>query len=398
MKQLFTLGCTLVISAGAFAQYPRTVLLELSESTWTATNSTAICTKEAAKSIYGTDLAVISYHWDDIQNGGDPMFKQFANEWSQTYFISQWGRGAIDRVAYDGIKLTSLDPFAWNDTIAARINRTTEALVTIPELLYDAAEDEIFVRLQLDFGIGNIANREMRFFLYLVQDGVVATQVVDTAELGTCTLFSDTTDTAFNYYHNDVAILNPSSYQGTDNIIPLQVLEDSKYSAIYTFDKPAGINLSDLRVVGFAALYSNADVTKNQVLNAAQKVSFTNYDKSDVNDPNHPDNADNPNSRFNPNNWPTSVNEIPNFDYEISVSPNPANDIVIAKFQVPNNQTVEATLVDMQGRKVSVAYNQTLAKGEQRAAFNTENIPAGYYIIQIEGQNFVSRSSVVVSH
>lgn len=138
MKQFYTTVLTLCIAGVGFSQSTRTVLLEVSESTWTENNSNIICAKEKAKSTYSDDeLAVISYHWDDLQNGGDPLFQTFADQWAQTFNVSVWGRGAIDRVSYNGTTMTSLAEDLWIDTIAARINRPTDGLVTLPEVLYD---------------------------------------------------------------------------------------------------------------------------------------------------------------------------------------------------------------------------------------------------------------------
>ena len=272
-------------------------------------------------------LVVISYHTDDIINGGDPMFQNFCDEWAQTYFVTSYDRGIIDRFSYNGTTLTSLNGAVWEDSIQARINRTTDGTVTIPELLYDESEDEIFVRVQLEItdSTFSVVNRELRFFLYVVRDAVAHPQVVDPGNLGSCLLFPGplrlplilTESDAYtepDFQHNDVAILNPSGYDGTDDIISQQTKIGNIFHSTYTFKKPNGVSLDDLRVVGFAANYSNADVTMNELINAAGNDDFITYEKSDVTDPNHPDNPDNPNSQFNPDNWPTAVEEIESFD------------------------------------------------------------------------------------
>lgn len=396
MKRSFTLSLFLATSLFGISQSPRTVLLEVSESTWTPNTSTIVCSKEDVKSLFGSDIAVISYHWDDVQNGGDPMFKTFAEQWALTFGVTQWGRGAIDRVSYNGTTITSLDPSVWSDTIAARLNRTTIGEVTLPEVLYDQSLDEIFVRVQMKFSESFIDNKEMRFFCYLVEDGVVADQLVDTFALGNCTLYSDTLDTTFNFSHQDVARLNPSTYEGTDGILPVQASVGNQYNSLYTFDKPAGSNLGGLRVVAFVAEFDDADITKNQVINAAHKATFTNYDKSNPNDPNHPDNQNNPNSRFHPNNWPTAVKEQPAIDISAKVYPNPVKELGIIEFTVPSTQNVAVSLMDIHGRKVLDIYRQTLAAGHQKAAFTTRNLKPGMYIARIQGEGFVQQVNVLV--
>lgn len=397
MKQLFTLVTT-VLTLSAFAQSPRTVLLELSESTWTYSNSTAICAKEDVKSTFGPGVAVVSHHWDDIQNGGDPMYQNFSSQWSQTFFVTQWGRGSVDRISYNGTTMTSLDTDLWSDTIAARLNRTTDGLVTIPELLYDANSNEIFIRVQFDVSKTSIEARELRFFCFLVEDDVIADQFVDTLALGSCTLFNDTMDTAVDFSHNDVAIANPSSYEGTDNLIPLTVDAGNRFHSVYTLAKPSGTDLANLRVVAFVGNYSNADITLNAVINAAKNSTFTDYDKDDVTDPNHPDNPDNPKSRFNPDNWPTGVQEYHPSELDVKVQPNPVADLALVTFNVPGTQQVSVSLYDLHGRKVKDIYSQTLAAGKQQAAFTAHALPQGMYVVRISGETFVAQENVIITH
>ena len=410
MKQLYIIGAALCISFGIQAQSTRTVLLEVSESAWTENNSSIICAKEDVKSQFGDDeLAVISYHWDDLQNGGDPMYKNFSNEWAQTFNVSVWGRGAIDRTSYNGLTMTSLAEDVWADTVSARINRTTDGLVTLPEVLYDPDEDEIFVRVNIEFtdSVLGIVNREMRFFCYLVQDGVVADQVVDVANLGTCTLFPppyglDTVNsvqviTKQNYVHNDVAVSNPSGVGGTDNVISQQVEIGNKFSKNYTFSKPSGISMSSLRVVAFVANYDNGDIEKNEVINAAQTETFVEYDSSDETDPNHPNNIDNPNSQLHPDNWPTAVREIKSFDPEISISPNPTSDLGIIEFNVPQRERIAVSIYDMSGKLVLPVYNQMLAPGGHKAAFSGRNLENGVYVVRVSSASFVGHKTLVIA-
>ena len=412
MKQLYTLAILFLGIATVQSQSTRTVLLETTESNWVASNAENICNKENVKSKFSDDeLGVISFHTDDIINGGDPMFKTFADEWAQTFFVTSLDRGAIDRYSYNGTTMTSLGGQVWEDSIQARINRTTDGLVTIPELLYDESEEEIFVRVQLDItdSTFSIVNRELRFFLYLVQDGIVHPQVFDLAtNFGSCSLFSGAFDTIdingneayqkSNFQHNDVAILNPSNYDGTDNIISQQPKVGNKFHSTYSFKKPSGASLGSLRVVAFVANYSNADVTLNEVMNAAQSNDFVTYEKTDVTDPNHPDNPDNPNSQFNSANWPTSIQEIEGFDSEMKVSPNPLSDLGVISYNVPKANEISVAIYDLSGRMVLEVYTQRLSAGPQKAAFNVRAMPNGVYFARVSSNDFISQQTIVVAH
>jgi hypothetical protein len=412
MKHIYTIGILLMGMVTSYAQSTRTVLLETVESTWVASNAENICNKESVKSQFSDDeLAVISFHTDDLINGGDPMFKTFADEWAQTYFVTSFDRGAIDRYSYNGTTMTSLSGAVWQDSIQARINRSTDGLVTIPELLYDESEEEIFVRVQLDItdSTFSVVNRELRFFVYLVQDAVQHPQVYDPAtNLGSCLLFPgpiDTIDLNGNeayaqndFQHNDVAILNPSGYDGTDNIISQQTIVGNRFHSTYSFSKPSGTALGNLRVVAFVANYSNADVTLNELMNASQSNDFITYEKTDVTDPNHPDNPDNPNSQQNPDNWATSVEEIEGFDSKMKVSPNPVSNLAIVSYQAPTRNLVTVGVYDMNGVLVNTVYSQQLSAGPQKAAFNVRDMANGVYFVRVSSDDFISQQSIIVAH
>ena len=397
MKNLYILSACILAVCSGLAQSPRTVLLEVRETTQLPAVAEGICMKEEVKSLYGNSLAVISMHDDDVFNGGDPMYREFAGNWATFFAPALYPSGLVDRVSYNGTDL-NLGLSLWVDSIASRINQTSDGLVTLPEVLYDDNTNEIFVRIQINFSQGSIENRDLRFFLYLVQDGVVANQLVDTTGgMAPCTLFSDTTDTAYNFIHNDVAIANPSGFDGVDNIIPLQTNVDGQYTTEFSFDLPAGVSIDDVRVVGFVAEYTPSEVGNNKVVNAAKSDDFTLYDSTDPNDPNHPENKNNPNSRFFRDNWPLGIGDPASDAVRASVYPNPVIDLGIVEFHLPSKQKVRVGIYDVTGKEVVVLYEQMLAEGRQVAAFNALTLDQGTYFVRVEGDAFLQQVPVVIA-
>lgn len=395
MKQFFTLSI-LLISVTLFAQSPRTVLLEMSESVWTPASVEAICAKEDVRSTYGDDVAVIAFHPDNIQNGGDPMYNTISSQWADIFGVNQFGRASIDRVAYDGTSLTSLGISNWSDTIGARINRPSVGLVTLPELLFDPNTDEVYVRVQINFTKDVIELKDFRFFCYLVEDGKEEIQLVDTNLLTGCSLFNDTLDTAYAFAHNDVVKRNPSTYEGTDDIIPNEVLEGEQYTKAYTMSIPNGVSVDDVRIVAFVADYNAGDITSNEVINSINGDDFTEYDSGDPTDPNHPDNPNNPNSLMNPDNWPTAVKEVSTAQFEIAISPMPISDLGIVSFELPARQKVEVSLYSIDGVKVRSIYHQELAAGVQKAAISRGELAAGIYVLNVKGESVNASQRIVI--
>ncbi|MBT4930237.1 MAG: Omp28-related outer membrane protein [Flavobacteriales bacterium] len=368
----------------------------MSESVWTPASVEAICAKEDLRSTYGNDIAIIGYHPDNIQNGGDPMYNTISSQWADIFGVNQFGRASIDRVSYNGTSITALGISNWSDTIAARINRPAVGEVTLPELLVDPNTDEIYARVHMNFTKDVIELKDFRIFCYLVEDGKVEIQLVDTNLLTGCSLFNDTLDTAFAFAHNDVVKRNPSTYEGTDNIIPNEVHEGDYYTTAYTMSIPSGVNIDDLRVVAFVADFNTSDITSNVVINAIGSNDFTEYDSGDETDPNHPNNPDNPNSIMNPANWPTAIQEIRNDPFEITVSPMPISDLGIVSFELPSKQTVEVSLYSIDGVKVRSVYRQQLAAGLQKAAILKGDLPAGIYLLNVDGENVKASHRIVI--
>ncbi|MEX2596355.1 MAG: T9SS type A sorting domain-containing protein [Salibacteraceae bacterium] len=404
MKRIVTLFYFTTLALAVLAQAPRTSLLELSESVFTRDVATTICLKEELRNSFNNDLAILSYHPDDFQGpqfSEDPFFNNSSDQWWNIYGTPGFGQGFIDRVSYNGNNLV-LGRSRWNDTIASRINRTSIALVTLPEVLYDPAKREIFARIQIDFEKENIELKDFRFFLYITANEQLGFQRFDTTDSGLCVDFIDPSDTNFfmtdtldTFYHNDVVIASPSTYEGVDNIIPNEVDEGARYTTTFTYTVPNKYALDDLKVVGFVADYNENDVTRNAVINAAQSVSFIEYDSEDPKDPNHPENPDNPNSVKNPNYWPTGSKTIFN-DEVFGFYPNPMRDLGVLSFSVPTNQHVEVGVYNIQGKLIKQVYSQDLSAGTHKAAFTNNGISNGVYIVKVKGESFQRQLRVVI--
>jgi hypothetical protein len=291
----------------------------------------------------------------------------------------------------------------WNDTIAARINRTSIALVTLPEVLFDPTTREIFARVQVDFEKESIELKDFRFFLYVAADDQLGVQRFDTLDNSLCGLFIDPNDTNYfltdtidSFFHNDVVIANPSTFDGVDDVIPNEVPLGARYTTTFTYTVPNKYDISDLKVVGFVADYDGNDLASNAVINVAKSNTFTTYDSEDPTDPNHPENPDNPNSVFNQSYWPTGFQEESSMDEQISFFPNPMTDLGVAQFSVPSRQQVNVFVTDLGGRMIHTVYNQELIGGEHRAAVSSSGLSSGMYIMHVAGENFQKQVKFVV--
>lgn len=405
MKRILTLLSGVLVTTSLSAQVPRNSLLELSESVFTRDNARTICIKENLRNTFGDDLAILSYHPDDFQGPGftaDPFFNQASEQWWNIYGTPGFGQGYVDRVSYNGNNLV-LGRSLWADTIAARINRTAIAEVTLPETLFDPANRQLFARVQVIFEKENLELKDFRFFLLVAANNQMGIQRFDTLDLTLCTAFIDPTDTNYfmtdtldSFMHNDVVIANPSGFAGVDNIIPNEVDQGARYTTSFTYTVPMNYNIEDIKVVGFVADYNGNNLASNAIINVAQSANFISYDSSDESDPNHPNNPDNPNSVFNQANWPTGINEEASVEIDLVFYPNPMLDLGLAAFNVPNRQQVSVFLTDLDGRMVKAVFDQVLTQGRHKAALSASGLASGFYILHVQGENFKQQARVVI--
>ena len=62
--------------------------------------------------------------------------------------------------------------------------------------------------------------------------------------------------------------------------------------------------------------------------------------------------------------------------------PNPASNLVTLYYSVENNTTVNIRVMDMIGRVV-LQQNTTATQGENSTGLDTNTLPQGYYIVEL---------------
>lgn len=372
----------LTASTVCLAQFPRTVLLETSESTVRTETEHSVCAKLTLQETYADNqLVVIAHHWDDVrQDTVDPFVTAFSKEWASQYAISDWKSGAVDGAV--------MPANAFSASVAERIAAGSHVKVTLPEVLYEPNYNEFYVRINAQWGADDDLTNWLRFHTYLMTRNATADQLMDDASNGLCSVFSDpldtfkvipvdTTDTIYitgkkAVTHTDVAI-----FTVLDSLeVTSEILSGKQYNAVMRFTKPTGRNLNDLYMVAFVA--------SNEVLNATQTLSFKFYDQDNLSDPNHPDNPENPNSVYHPSNWPEGVDEREMRG--IHVWPNPA----IGSVTVSSGVGSSVRITDLLG-KTLLSGNV----GEQGiTTLDLTGVQHGLYFISIEttaGERQVNR-------
>jgi hypothetical protein len=74
----------------------------------------------------------------------------------------------------------------------------------------------------------------------------------------------------------------------------------------------------------------------------------------------------------------------------------PISDLGIVSFELPSKQTVEVSLYSIDGVKVRSVYRQQLAAGLQKAAILKGDLPAGIYLLNVDGENVKASHRIVI--
>jgi hypothetical protein len=85
------------------------------------------------------------------------------------------------------------------------------------------------------------------------------------------------------------------------------------------------------------------------------------------------------------------------FDASFNVYPNPINGSAILSYGIDRPLNLVASLIDLNGRVVSVLDNGYKASGNYQVNVNTNNVPAGVYFIRLEGDGLRKVGKVVVN-
>jgi len=91
--------------------------------------------------------------------------------------------------------------------------------------------------------------------------------------------------------------------------------------------------------------------------------------------------------------------EITDFpdEYQLSpVYPNPFRSQTQFTLTVKQNQTVEITVYNLQGKKVATLHNDILTAGKTNVfVFETRNLQSGLYLLKIRGKYFQTMKTVI---
>ncbi len=76
--------------------------------------------------------------------------------------------------------------------------------------------------------------------------------------------------------------------------------------------------------------------------------------------------------------------------------PNPFNSVTKISFTIPFKSMVKLKIYDLVGREIDTILSNELMKGNYTCFWNSNNLPSGIYIYQLQADNFIDTKKMVL--
>jgi hypothetical protein len=81
---------------------------------------------------------------------------------------------------------------------------------------------------------------------------------------------------------------------------------------------------------------------------------------------------------------------------DLRIFPNPANDLVLIKFQIPDNRDATIEIFSLTGKRIFHTIMKDLSRGEHVMPWDPEFLPAGIYLCRITAGSAASKEKIVL--
>jgi len=269
--------------------------------------------------------------------------------------------GCVDRMLWPGEIKVAVSTYDWEDHSINRLSQNAPVAVAISNS-WDPSTRDLEITVDLEF-LDYAHPGDMRITVYIIEDSV--------SKIGPgydqTNYYNNTPSSPFyglgdpiiGYIHRHVIRAVPTTTWGEAGAIPDSVLPGEQVTRNYYYKIPARFNEDQISMIAFVSYY---DGERREILNANKKENIYTISTTDV--------------LIKP--------------FQINIYPNPFNDQTTIAIENPNNEKYVLTLTDITGRLV-----QKMVIDQSVVHLSKENLPAGIYILSLEGEKVIRRKIIV---
>jgi hypothetical protein len=256
--------------------------------------------------------------------------------------------------------------FLWETYVQTRDAMESPANVSLLNTSYDSTSRLITSTVRADF-LANVGG-DYRLNLYVVEDSVVGSgtgydqhnyfsNATQGGSVDPQSPLAALSDPIVGWYHRHVLRKAAGGAYGDSGIITPIVGPGSSFTKTYTYTLPAGYNANQITLVGIVQEYT-ADRKYRYVLNAEDAPLIQTA---------------------------TAIAPVSNSNFEnVSLYPNPANNLLTVQFGLIQNGGVAAYVTDMVGQRMGEIYNGELNTGTHTLTLNASSYAAGVYFVTLK--------------
>jgi hypothetical protein len=287
--------------------------------------------------------------------------------------------GVIDRgnykiPVYTDSNYIGISRQKWDSVVSLRLNEPADADVRFIHD-YDIVTRLLNVRIETTF-VNQVDTNDYRFNFAIVEDSVSGIGYGWDQK----NYFNDNPDYPslyhkgdpyIGYIHNHVLRALPTGTWGVSGIPNYPQVETVYSYNLNGFKIPDGWKEKDIRLIAFVSYY-NSNKFRHKVLNSFQSELLNTTGISDD----------------------VSINS--NF-LNISINPNPVNDVSTIEFTNPAENHVSVKIIDLSGNEaLSINQSKLLDAGQVKIEFDTQQLSSGTYICNIKAGKFSATKKFVV--
>jgi hypothetical protein len=189
----------------------------------------------------------------------------------QAAYVSGYPSGTVDRVKFEGASVVEVNRNGWPAKVDARLDQIVPVEVSLQGVSYNPQTRQLSATVRAAFA-GN-ASGDQRLNLWVVEDAVYGASGYNQTNYYNTVAghpYFGAGNPIVNFRHDGVVRVMLAGPWGLSNSVAPIVFTGETYNHTFGMQLPAGVNASNVRLIGLLQAYDDADNAKRSIINATE--------------------------------------------------------------------------------------------------------------------------------